>query len=257
MAKQFIKNGFLRFLYWSAVVVFSAGVLLSAAMLGYYYYDSHHSVAQYDQLAATVTPPAVDTPAEERPAPLEIYAPILEQNKDFVGWLFIEGTRVNYPVLQRMDQKNYYLRRGFDGKYSYYGVPYAFEKATFAEADNFVVFGHHMDNGSMFSDLANYVSRQFYEEHKYIQFDTVDAYGRYEIIAVVKTVAGGADEFEYHEFAKAQTPEEFDAFVAECKARSLYPIETTAAYGDKLLTLSTCEYSVENGRLAVIAKKIG
>ena len=256
MAKVFIKNGFLRFLYWFAVVVFSAGVLLSAVMLGYYYYDSHNSVAKYEELASSIESPTSTTSAEERPEPLEIYAPILEQNKDFVGWIFIEGTRVNYPVLQRMDSKNYYLRRSFDGKYSYYGVPYAFEKATFEEADNFVIFGHHMDNGSMFSDLANYVSWQFYEEHKYIQFDTIDAYGRYEVIAVVKTVAGGADEFEYHEFAKAQTPEEFDAFVAECKERSLYPIETTATYGDKLLTLSTCEYSVENGRLAVIAKKI-
>ncbi len=256
MAKAFIKNRFLRFLYWLAVVVFTAGLLLSAAMLGYYYYDSHRSGARYEELAASVTPPAVSTPAEERPEPLEIYAPILAQNKDFVGWVFIEGTRVNYPVMQRMDAKNYYLRRGFDGAYSYYGVPYAFEKATFKDADNFVIFGHHMDNGSMFSDLANYTSWSFYNEHKYIQFDTIEAYGRYEIIAVVKTVAGGQDEFEYHTFAKAQTPEEFDDFVAECKERSLYPIETTAAYGDKLLTLSTCEYSVENGRLAVIAKKI-
>ena len=217
MAKVFIKNGFLRFLYWFAVVVFSAGVLLSAVMLGYYYYDSHNSVAKYEELASSIESPTSTTSAEERPEPLEIYAPILEQNKDFVGWIFIEGTRVNYPVLQRMDSKNYYLRRSFDGKYSYYGVPYAFEKATFEEADNFVIFGHHMDNGSMFSDLANYVSWQFYEEHKYIQFDTIDAYGRYEVIAVVKTVAGGADEFEYHEFAKAQTPEEFAAIVAQCR----------------------------------------
>lgn len=256
MAKTFIKNRFLRFLYWLAVVVFAAGILLSAVMLGYYYYDSSHSQTQYSELAAQVTPPATVTPTEELPEPLEIYAPILEQNKDFVGWVFIEGTRVNYPVMQRMDSKNYYLRRSFDGQYSYYGVPYAFEKATYEEADNFVIFGHHMNNGSMFSDLANYVSWQYYNDHKYIQFDTIRGYGRYEIIAVVKTVAGGVDEFKYHEFAKAQTPEEFDAFVAECKARSLYPITETAVYGDKLLTLSTCEYSVENGRLAVIAKKI-
>ena len=257
MAKQFMKSRFWQTVYWIAVVFLAAVFLFSGVMIAYYFYDGKRSHSQYRELAATVTAPSNQPSEQEEQKPLEIYAPILEQNKDFVGWVFIEGTRVNYPVLQRMDSKNYYLRRSFDGKYSYYGVPYASEKATYEEADNFVVYGHHMNNGSMFADLANYVSWDFYGGHKYIQFDTINGYNRYEIIAVLKTVAGGADEFEYHEFAKAQSAEEFDAFVAECKKRSLYPIETTATYGDKLLTLSTCEYSVENGRLAVIAKKIG
>lgn len=256
MAKQFIKSRFWRIVYWGAFWLFAAVFLFSGVMIAFYYYDGHKSEDQYQELASIVEKPSPSQESVQQPPPLEIYAPILEQNKDFIGWVAIQGTRVNYPVMQKMDSKNYYLRRGFDGTYSYYGVPYASENATYEEADNFVIYGHHMDNGTMFSDLIKYVSKGFYQKHKYIQFDTIHSYGKYEVIAVLKTTAGAENEFKYHEFAKAKSENEFNDFIKECKRRSLYEIKTTAEYGDKLITLSTCEYSVENGRLAVIAKKI-
>ena len=229
--------------------------LFSGSMIAYYLYDGHQSKNQYQQLSQMVHPQAV-LPGAKEPTAAEKYAPLPEKNEDFIGWIKIEGTRVDYPVVQKQDAKNYYLRRGFDKKYSYYGVPYAFEDATFQEADNFVIFGHHMDNGSMFSDLVQYTSKEFYEQHKQIRFDTLDGFGTYEIIAVLKTVAGGENEFQYYKFSKAASADEFESYVAECKSRSLYSIDATAKYGDKLITLSTCEYSKENGRLAVVAKRI-
>lgn len=259
MAKQLIKKRAWRIVYWCAVGLFAAVFLFSGAMIGYYYYDTNRSGTQYQELSKMVDEAKVENVADSqapKKEPMEIYAGIKAQNKDFIGWVAVAGTRVNYPVVQKRDAKDYYLRRGFDGSYSYYGVPYASEACTFEEADNFVIYGHNMDNGSMFSDLVKYTSKSFFESHRYIQFDTVDAYGKYEVIAVFKTVASGPNAFSYHTFSKAKSAAEFDQYVAQCKKRSLYDTGVTAQYGDKLITLSTCEYSRKNGRLAIVAKKI-
>lgn len=253
--KLFLESKCGRFFYWSVLILLAAVFLISGLTIAFYYLDGEQSQVQYQELSQMVQVDA-DRPDEKPLTAAEKYAPLMEQNEDFIGWIHIDGTRVDYPVVQKQDKKNYYLRRGFDKKYSYYGVPYVVEDTSFREADNLVIYGHHMDNGSMFSDLVQYTSTAFYQEHKQIQFDTIDGFGTYEIIAVLKTVAGGENEFHYYKFSKAASQEEFDAYVAECKARSLYDIDTTAKYGDKLITLSTCEYSKENGRLAIIAKKI-
>ncbi len=253
--KMFLESKGGRIVYWSVLLLLAAVFLFSGLMIALYYLDGHQSDVQYQELSQMVQID-VDRPDEKPLTAAEKYAPLLAQNEDFIGWIKIDGTRIDYPVVQKRDIKNYYLRRGFDKKYSYYGVPFAFEDATFEEADNFVLYGHHMDNGSMFSDLVKYTSSAFYQEHKQIQFDTMDGFGTYEIIAVLKTVAGGENEFHYYKFAKAASAEDFDAYVAECKARSIYNIDATAKYGDKLITLSTCEYSKENGRLAIVAKRI-
>lgn len=253
--KQFLESKIGKIVYWSVLISLAMVFLFSGAMIVLYYLDGHQSQAQYQQLSQMVQID-IDRPDEKPLTAAEKYTSLLEQNEDFIGWIKINDTRIDYPVVQKRDVKNYYLRRGFDKKYSYYGVPFASEDATFEEADNFVIYGHHMDNGSMFSDLMKYTSSAFYNGHKTITFDTLQGFGTYEIIAVLKTVAGGENEFHYYKFAKAASEEEFDAYVAECKSRSIYNIETTAKYGDKLITLSTCEYSKENGRLAVVAKKI-
>lgn len=87
-------------------------------------------------------------------------------------------------------------------------------------------------------------------------FDTLDEQRSYEVIAVFKTVAYSGSGFQYYDFVNANTDDEFNDYVAKCKALSFYNTGVTAEYGDKLLTLSTCEYSQENGRLAVVAKLI-
>lgn len=254
--KEFLNSKAGRIVYWVMIGLLAAIFLLSGVMIAHYLYDSHHSEVQYQELSQMVETD-VDRPDEKPLTAAEKYAPLLAQNEDFIGWIKIDGTRVDYPVVQKRDTKNYYLRRGFDKKYSYYGTPFAFEDVSFEEADNFVIYGHHMSNGTMFSDLVQYsFSKEFYEQHKTIQFDTLDGFGTYEIIAVFKTVAGGENEFHYYKFSKAASEYEFESYVAECKSRSLYSIDATAKYGDKLITLSTCEYSKENGRLAVVAKKI-
>ncbi len=243
-----------KFFYWCAMVVLVGVFLFSAFMIFRYVIDAKKSEESFEELA-TLMPEIPPEKDETPPTAAETYAPVLAQNDDFVGWLKIDGTKIDYPVLQTPDHKNYYLRRGFDKKYSYYGVPYMAEYCKINESDNLVIYGHNMNNGSMFYDLTKYADPSFYKEHRYIQFDTMESFGAYEIIAVFKTTAYAEGEFEYFRFVEGDQSA-FDQFVSTCKGLSLYDIEATAEYGDRLITLSTCEYSRKNGRFVVVAKRI-
>ena len=115
-----------------------------------------------------------------------------------------------------------------------------------------------MNDGSMFTGLMKYRNKSFWEGHKTITFDTLTDRHQYEVIAVFKTVVytDSSDSFKYYEFTDAENASEFDAYVAKCKELSLYDTGVSAEYCDKRISLSTCEYSRNNGRLVVVAKKI-
>ena len=125
-------------------------------------------------------------------------------------------------------------------------------------SDNLVVYGHHMKNGTMFSDLEKFKSKDFWEEHKTFRFDTLYLKQTYEIIAVFKTVinTGSENEFKYYQFVDAATQGQLDGFIQRAKEKAFYDTGVSAEYGDKLITLSTCEYSGQNSRLIVVAKKV-
>ncbi|MEE0557654.1 MAG: class B sortase, partial [Blautia wexlerae] len=120
-----------------------------------------------------------------------------------------------------------------------------------------VIYGHHIKGGKMFGALEDYKSKSFYEEHKNIQFDTLTEQAEYEIVAVFKTVAYSSEGFRYYDFVDAENEEDFNSYIGKCKELALYDTGVTAGYGDRLITLSTCEYSAQNGRLVVVAKKVG
>lgn len=245
-----------KVLYWAAVAVAGTAFLVAAFMIGKYFYDAKRSADQFKQLESLVTqtPPVQENAAPAVLTPAEKYGSLYAENNDFAGWISIADTRINYPVMQTVEMPNYYLRRGFDKTYDYYGIPYVAEHCDLATSDNVVIYGHHMNNGSMFSDLTKYLDQSFYADHALIQFDTLSEYGTYQILAVFTISAH--DSFAYHLFADAADAAEFDTYVAECQRRSRYDTGVTAAYGDRLLTLSTCEYSQSNGRLVVVAKKV-
>ena len=113
-----------------------------------------------------------------------------------------------------------------------------------------------MLDGGMFSDLELYKKRKFFQQHKYVRFDTLDELGLYEVMAVIITTAYQSDSFQYYNYVE-NNELIFNTYVQECKQRALYDTGMDAEYGDKLVTLSTCEYSSDNGRLIVVAKKIG
>ena len=217
----------------------------------------------YDSLVQIVedseTEPAEPIIYSEDKTILPELTELYRQNNDLVGWICVEDTNINYPVMQTVDNPNYYLKRGFDKEYSSYGCPYVQEDCDVLKpSDNLVIYGHHMNNGSMFADLEKFKDEDFWQEHKTIVFNTLTEKNEYEILAVFKTVVytDSPEAFKYYRFTDAQSPEEFDAYIDKCKELSLYDTGVSAEYGDKLITLSTCEYSRTNGRIVVVAKKV-
>ena len=246
---------------------FAVLFLFSAIMLQRQFSDQKQSAEAFDHIADMVVdetePDAAEQPEEpgETVAPpaltaYEKYAAVYEQNPDFVGWISIDGTNINYPVMQTPGNPDFYLKHAFDKSYSDYGVPYVQENCDLEQSDNVVIYGHHMKNGSMFSDLCKYESEDFYQAHKNVHFDTLADFGEYEIVAAFKTVAYSQEGFKYYHFVNAEDEAAFDEFIAECKSLALYDTGVSAEYGDKLITLSTCEYSRTNGRMVIVAKLV-
>lgn len=256
------------------ILFFSAVFLFSAYQLTDYYIRSRQQKQQFDRLAqlvqsSTTVPPATEPAGSEpqqtepvpqqttAPQPLPEYGELYELNNDFAGWLQIENTRINYPVMQTPDNADYYLRRDFYGNQSAHGCLYAREQCDILKpSDNITIYGHNMNDGSMFAALMDYRSKSFFESHRFIRFDTRMEKHTYEVFAVLVTTANKVSGFPYHKFVDAQSEEEYGEFIARCKALSLYDTGVTPVYGDKLITLSTCEYTQKDGRLVVMAKLV-
>lgn len=191
------------------------------------------------------------------------YVELYKKNPDIIGWLKIEGTHINYPVMQTQNDPEYYLRRNFDKEYSISGTPFMdAESDIFIPTSNWLIYGHHMKDGTMFQDLMEYADYGFYQDHRTITFDTIykgDA-TQYEVIAAFYTQIYTAEDdvFKYYQYADITTESQFDAYVDGIMSLSEYGTGAKVEYGDQLITLSTCSYHVEGkvGRFAVVAKRI-
>ena len=266
-----------RLLYWLLIMILVVLFLVSGSFVVRYAIDTLQQKSEYDQLAAmveqarndaalqteptaapvgeTVDPNQPATPPEPtEPSVLPEYAPLYAKNSDMVGWMTIEGTSINYPVMQTPDRVDYYLHRNFNGEHASHGCLYVRETCdVFAPSDNVTIYGHHMKDGSMFSSLKKFRTQSFWEEYHTVNFDTLYAHHTYTIFAVFTTTASVGEGFAYHRFENAEDEADFDDFIATCKELSLYDTGITPQYGDKMICLSTCEYSQTNGRLVVVA----
>lgn len=212
------------------------------------------------------TPDVIDEPENVPTKPelqsgsdfLPWYQELHDQNSDMVGWLQIEDSKINYPVMQTsMDNANFYLYKDFDKNDSVRGSIYAAEICdVFEPSDNITLFGHNMKDGSMFAYLGNYYEKSAWENNPLIFFDTLTESHVYKIFAVFKTSGTDNVGFAYHQMADAKDEAEFNQFVATCKELAFYDTGITPVYGDKLLCLSTCEYTIDNGRFVVAAVRI-
>lgn len=179
-----------------------------------------------------------------------------EENPDCIGWITIEGTVIDYPVMYHPGEKNYYLHRGFDGNYSAAGSLFISEICDPQNCDNLLIYGHHMNSGSMFAALEGYKKHDFYEKHPLISYSTLHGEETYQVIAAFSTPVYMGKDFAYYSFSKAVDVRDYDNYMRTCKSLSYYETGFSAEYGDRLLTLSTCEYSHKNGRMVVVAKKL-
>lgn len=182
---------------------------------------------------------------------------IAKINSDVVGWIKIENTNIDYPVMQNGD---YYLHRNIYKNYSSHGTPYLAEYCNIQYSDNLIIYGHHMNDNSMFAQLDNYKKHSFYEDHKYIKFysyyngKTIEK--TYEVAIAFKTVVYSDKGFKYYNYTNFSDVQELNDFIENCRKLEFYNTGIDINYGDKLITLSTCEYSQKNGRIVVVAKQI-
>jgi sortase B len=239
-----------------AAVFLAAAFLFSGYQLWRYLSAEKETEEQFESLTAQIqTPTHPNEPEAAAWTVYDRYGTLFAINPDMIGWIKIDGTTIDYPVMQTPDRPDFYLKHDFEKQYSVYGVPYAAEGCLIdPQSDNITIFGHHMKSGKMFGALESYKSKDFWQEHPTIRFDTRAGFGTYEIIAVFRTTPA---RFPYNHFISASGNAEFDEYVRRCKVLSFYDTDSAVVYGDKLITLSTCEYSERNSRLVVVAKKIG
>lgn len=234
--------------------------------------NTTHSFDLTDPTGSVITfPPTM--PSTTVPQILPELKELYEMNNHLVGWITIEGTAnksqgfdgISYPVLQTPNETewhNYYLYRDFYGRDSKHGSLYVRELCdVFAPSDNIVIYGHNMADGTMFGQVVNYRFESYYLDHKYIQFDTLYERHTYEIIAVFLTSGTSGVGYTYHSVNNFRSEADFNRFISDIKGGSplvytYYSVPTTAQYGDKLITLSTCWNQIDNGRLVVVAKRI-
>ena len=202
-----------------------------------------------------------ETTEEVRNTVLSKYENLYQQNSDMIGWIKIEDTKINYPVMQtEINNPNFYINKDFDKKVSVSGTPFIDSRCTL-ESENIIIYSHNMKNGTMFGGLTKYKEKEYYRNHRIIIFDTLYEERKYEIIAVVlsKVVYSGEsteETFEFYNYIELNTEELFDEYVATLKEQSLYDTGVSAEYNDNLITLVTCNYHTEDGRLLVVAKQI-
>ena len=205
------------------------------------------------------------------PEILPKYKELYALNPDLIGWLSVDGTVIDYPVMQTMEDEGYYLQLDFYGEPNQNGCLILdtdsaagtgtkacdYANGT-APATNLIIHGHTMKSGEMFGNLQLYADAEYGAGHRIIRFDSLYEEREYELIAVFysQVYYESDNVFKYYKFFQADTQEEFDDWYENIKEMSLYDTGVTAQFGDEFLTLSCCSYHVEDGRFVVVGKRM-
>jgi sortase B len=246
----------------TAIIAVCATVFaFSAYSLIDYYRGARASESSFDERRVPASE-AGDSPAADPvldAARQAHYRELKERNSDFVGWLRIFGTGVDYPVVQTTGERDYYLHRDFGGKRSDAGTLFASDISSIDRpSDVIIVFGHMMKNGAMFGGLKKYTDKGYLNEHSDVRFDTLEEERLYRVFLVFTEAVntGKPGEFRYYDASDFADEAEFGEFMSRAKSKQLYDTGEAAAYGDEILALSTCEYTHEDGRLVLLAKRV-
>ena len=251
------------------VLICSLIAVFCIGYVGVYYFLYEKNEAQYDRLAALVEegetkqdPFRINYSDQEEAKELEVlekYKRLYSENKSLIGWIKIDDTNIDYPVMQTVNNE-YYLDHNYTQEYDKNGSIFLDKDCDITNpGTNMIIYGHHMKSGRMFGDLDLYVNEDYYKKHPTIQFDTIYEEGTYEIMYVFRSRVYNEDDivFKYYQFFEVSTPQEFDSNMRAMAGMSLYDTGVTATFGDRLITLSTCDNSEEEGRFVVVAKKVG
>ncbi len=233
-----------------------------------YYIEEEAAEGSDETAEADVAPQETKSKEPETAKPekkqeiLPEYKQLYAENEDLIGWLQIEDSVINYPVLQSENKKDaqFYLTHSFSKEKDHNGSLFLDYRNDFVDRDtNLIIYGHNMKNGTMFGTLKSYLDEDYLKAHKTIRFDTIYERGTYEVIGAFLSEVSYQDEytFRYYNFLNAGSEDEFDAFLVNVMQLDALDQGTLdAKYGDQLLTLSTCSSYTEEGRMFILAKKV-
>jgi len=249
-----MKRGkFIKIIRFFLIIFLVASIMY----ITYSFWNSKIEQKETDELLNTVI---VSSEAEsvETQRIIEVKA-LQEQYPDVKAWIEIEGTNINYPVMQKEDN-DFYGNHDYKGEQSKRGSIFLDKSYDWSiPSSNLLIYGHNNSkDGTMFADLLKYKDEKFYKEHPIIRFATAKEDSEYEIIAVFKSrifYKSEKDMYRWYYFINAKNEEEYIEYINFAKRESLYDTGKTASFGEQLITLVTCEYSVEDGRLGVVARK--
>lgn len=232
--------------------------IISMSYIIYFCFSGYKEKSKYENILneIPISPAEIDETNTERM--LQV-AELRKQNSEIMGWLEIPKTDISYPVLQTKDNE-YYLNHDYKRENSKEGSLFIDKAYDFSiPSTNLLIYGHRNSKGIMFENLIKYKTEEYYQEHQNITFTTEKEESNYEIISVFYSKVYNQNDtnvFRYYYFINAENESQFNEFINQAKKASIYDTKKTAQYGDQLLTLSTCEYSQEDGRFVVVAKKI-
>ncbi len=246
MKKNIIFN--VAIVLLSLVFVFSAFMLIKGIVVGE---KEQNEFEELSVLIETVPEkPEVEGPKEEgeketqkKPQKRNLSA-VMKQNEDCIGWIYVEGSIINYPVMYTKTVPQKYLHLNFSGKKSKAGTPFLDYRCE-GDVTNKILYGHNMKNGTMFHQLKRYRTKSYYNSHPYIEYETKEGLEKYKIFAVANVVSND----RWYSFVNAKDEKQYNEFIKNLKSKDLYETGITPKYPEKLITLSTC--SGEN-RLIVV-----
>lgn len=247
-------------IFITALLVF----ILSSGKLIQYYGEGLLAEKAFDDLSSKINDTKADLKTKKGTV-MGKYVRLYKKNKDMIGWLIIDDSKIDYPVMQTAGKKQapqYYLRKDFEKNYKISGTPFMdADSSVYKPTDNWIIYGHNMNNGSMFANILRYDDKKFFQKHRYIYFDTIYKIGVYEVFAASKTqiYSSDSDVFQYYRYPAIDNKEDYDMYVRKVKEMSSVKVKTTPKYSQQLLTLSTCSYHLsdrDRGRYFVVAREI-
>lgn len=250
-----------RVIYIMLILIFASGIVIGAIQLYNQYHEYSEGEGAYTDLEDYVelpkepenpedpptTSPVDETESGGRKWPAVDFVSLQEINPDIAGWIYIEGTEINYPVVQGEDNQ-YYLKHLFSGEWNSSGCIFLDSRNSADLSDRHsILYGHHMKNGSMFSGLTEYKEQEFYDSHPVALLLTPDK--NYEIEIFAGYVASIQDEAWELSFP---SDSDFTEWLEKAEERSCFTSGIAPAATDRILTLSTCSYEFDNARFVLL-----
>lgn len=187
------------------------------------------------------------------------YINLFEANEDMIAWINIPNTNIDYPVMQSLEDEEYYLYRDFFGNDDKNGTLFMDTDCQFDKNNpNIIIHGHHMKSGAMFGKLPLFENQKYGEEHSKIHLYTKEEKREYEVMSVFRVELSGnkTGEYLFYNYVAIDSEDKFNEFYNSIKELSIYDTNVEAEYGDEFITLSTCSYHTKDGRMVVIANRI-